>query len=1021
MKRCLFIVLVFMMIGYALNAQTDKISVKLEKTLIHTSAKEALKVWVYFTDKGRNNNLDLIESNLTDRSKQRREKVMGKNLVDKYDIPIYSKYLKGITPYVTKIIVKSKWLNAVSVETTPSNIENISKLSFVKKIDIVKKFKRNQPADEEPSNQSINIENIYAYDYGNSYTQNNQINVPILHDLGINGSGVLICVLDNNFNLLDHETFSSINIISTWDFINNDTTVNDPGEGTHGTQTLSTVGGWSPGNLIGPAFGADYILGKTEVSSFELPIEEDYWVAGAEWADSLGADVLSSSLGYLDWYTWQDMDGNTAVTTIAADIAVSRGIVVVNSAGNEGSAPNNTLIAPSDGDSVIAVAAVTSSGGRSSFSSVGPSADGRTKPDVAAMGSSVTVASTSNTTGYTTSSGTSFSCPLTSGVAALVLAANPSLTPMQVRDALRETASQASAPDNLLGWGILDAYEAVFYFNSKFAHDPLSDEEDLVGPYTVISIIESRLPLLPAEIKLVYGTDTNFGNEVIMQPTGNPNEYSAQIPGTGNPSEYLYYLTTTNDQQITSNLPFKAPIEYFRFYAGPDSLSPDIFHTALYNQALSRWPAEVNAIVMDNLGVDSVWVDFRVNGGILQSFILNNSVNDTYSGFFPISSSTLSAGDSIEYRIYALDNSSLPNIAQYPENGYLSFQMIDALGLAIVIDDDQTTEMTKDGKINYIRPVEKIGLAATRFESVLQRMGYIVDYVSSTAVDTSLLSQYNLIISSSGGDEAPVSSSGLREKLENWVLSNPTQKLIVEGGEVGYDALQSPTYPSFASNVLHGNTWLSDNAGNLILGANQLTHPVAIFPNQLPTNISISYSGWGDEDSILPLNNAYTVYNTLNNANAGGIIIYDNDSDTTSAQIAYMAFNIDAISDTNVANDLIENVVTYLMYDETITETPKNNDNMPISFQLLQNYPNPFNPQTTIKFSVPNESDVELIVFNLLGQQVYQKSLLNLNSGWHKVVFDGSGLSSGIYFYTIKAKESTGKIFNQTRKMVFIQ
>ena len=451
----MFIGLVFLLIGNSLNAQNDKISSKLENALIHTPVDETIKVWVYFTDKGGNDNLELVKNNLTEKSKLRRAKVMGQDIVDKYDVPINSPYINSIKPYISRIVVKSKWLNAVSAEMTPDNIEMVSKFYFVERIDIVNKYKRNKPIEEDSEYESLNIENIYTYDYGNSLTQNNQINVPVVHDLGINGSGILICLLDNNYNLLNHETFSSMNIISTWDFINNDTTVNDPGEGTHGTQTLSTVGGWTPGHLIGPAFGADYILGKTEVNSFELPIEEDYWVAGAEWADSLGADVLSSSLGYIDWYTWQDMDGNTAVTTIAADIAVSRGIVVVNSAGNEGTSSNNTLIAPADGDSVIAVAAVTSSGTRSSFSSIGPSADGRTKPDVAAMGSSVTVASTSNPTGYTTSSGTSFSCPLTSGVAALVLSANPSLTPIQVREALRETASQASTPDNLLGWGIL--------------------------------------------------------------------------------------------------------------------------------------------------------------------------------------------------------------------------------------------------------------------------------------------------------------------------------------------------------------------------------------------------------------------------------------------------------------------------------------------------------------------------------------------------------------------------------------
>ncbi|MBI3193807.1 MAG: S8 family serine peptidase, partial [Ignavibacteriae bacterium] len=206
--------------------------------------------------------------------------------------------------------------------------------------------------------------------------------------------------------------------------------------------------------------------------SSETPVEEDNWAKAIEWADSIGVDVTSTSLGYLDYdasypsWTWQDMNGNTTLITRAADRAVGLGIVVLNSAGNSGTDVHNTLGAPADGDSVISIGAVTSSGTRSSFSSVGPTTDipARIKPDVMAMGSSVTVASSTNPTGYTTSSGTSFSCPLSGGVAALVLCANPSLTPMQVRDAMRQTASNSATPNNTMGWGILNARNAISYF-----------------------------------------------------------------------------------------------------------------------------------------------------------------------------------------------------------------------------------------------------------------------------------------------------------------------------------------------------------------------------------------------------------------------------------------------------------------------------------------------------------------------------------------------------------------------------
>jgi len=1017
------VILIFLFFnGILLNAQTSKISSQLDNALIHVTADETIKIWIYFTDKGDNVNLENVKRNLTTKAQKRRAKVLGEKLVDSYDIPINSQYLSAVKPFVNEVIVKSKWLNAISAKVTPVNIENLAKLGIVKRIDIVKSFKRNQPHDDGTAMQPEVIENTYTFDYGSSFIQNNQINVPVLHDMGLTGNGILICMLDNSYPLYDqHQAFSNMHIVEIWDFIDNDTTIGDPSEGSHGTNTLSTIGGFSEGDLIGPAFGASFILGRTEDNSGETPIEEDYWVEGAEWADSLGADIISSSLGYIDWYTWQDMDGNTAVTTIGADIAVSRGIVVVNSAGNEGLGANNTLIAPADGDSVIAVAAVTSSGTRSSFSSVGPSADGRTKPDIAAMGSGVTVASSSGSNSFSSSSGTSFSCPLSAGVAALVLAANPNLTPMQVRDALRETASQASAPDNSLGWGILNAYDAVFYYNSIFTHEPLSDTENLSGPYDVVSVIDSRLPLVASEIKLVYGTDLNFGNEVILQPTGTTDEYSAQIPGTGNPSEYYYYLTTMNNQQITSTFPFNAPAAYFRFYAGADSISPVISHSSLYNQALSRWPAEINVTATDNLGIDSVWVEYLINGGSSQNFVLTGGINNSYSGLFPVPAASLNAGDFIEYRIHAKDNSTIPNISHLPESGYFGFNVINALGLAVVIDDDQSVESTKDGKEPIFRSTESLGMAANRFEAVLQQMGYLVDNVSAAVLDTSSLSQYDIIISSSGAETAPVTSGELRAKLEQWVLSNPNNKLLIEGGEVGYDALSSPGYPSFATNVLHGYDWHTDNAGNLTLNSNYLNHPLVTTPNQLPSNMTINYSGYGDNDAVEPTSDAYIIYSPQNYSNSGGVIIYDDDSDTTNAQIAYFAFNIDAIGDTNVANQLIENTVTYLMYDPSVTNIPETQSDLPLAFDLKQNYPNPFNPQTTIEFSIPNESKVIFSVYNLLGQNVYQKEMKNMNGGTHKFQFDGTGLSSGIYFYNINVKENSGKIFSQTRKMLYIQ
>jgi subtilisin family serine protease len=294
-------------------------------------------------------------------------------------------------------------------------------------------------------------------------------------------------MMDTGFNNLAHVAMQHLDIMITYDFVNSDSVVSDDGDmgdDNHGSYTLSTIGGYAPGDLIGPAYGATYILAKTENTTWERHIEEDAWVAAAEWADSIGADIITSSLSYSvgfthdeTGYTWSDMDGNTTIVTIGADIAASRGILIVNSAGNAGyvAEPANTLGGPGDGDSVLCVGAVTSTGDRSGFSSVGPSADGRIKPDVMAMGTSVRAASLFSTTDYVGVNGTSFSCPLTAGAAALILEAKPNATNSEIMDALRQTASQADSPDRLMGWGIVDATTAAAIIPTGVGDRPTPD------------------------------------------------------------------------------------------------------------------------------------------------------------------------------------------------------------------------------------------------------------------------------------------------------------------------------------------------------------------------------------------------------------------------------------------------------------------------------------------------------------------------------------------------------------------
>ncbi|MCH7774178.1 MAG: S8 family serine peptidase, partial [Bacteroidetes bacterium] len=442
-----FITILSMLMSISIFAQTNfnKGTAQLNDLLNASSDKDELLVWVFFNDKGENTSSYFInpESVVSEKSLKRRAKVFEEgNLISNMDLPVNSEYIEKLVSLGFEVKQKSKWFNGVSGYVTKSEIGLISQLSSVKSLDVVHKFKKDYSIEEDAGNQSQNNsgyqpDGVNSLNYGPSFTQMNQINVPAVHDMGFTGQGITICSMDAGFDNLAHEVFSSMNIIAMWDFVDGDPDVSQGGS--HGTSTLSTIGGFKEGKLIGPAFSSEFILARTEDIFSETPVEEDNWIAALEWADSIGVDVTTTSLSYLDYdppfqsYTWEDMDGNTALITIAADLAVKIGIVVVNSAGNAGFNPDhNTLGAPADGDSVITVGAVTSAGDRSSFSSVGPTVDGRIKPDLMAMGSGVYVARSSSPTSYGTSSGTSFSCPILAGAAALVLSVDPTLTPMEL-------------------------------------------------------------------------------------------------------------------------------------------------------------------------------------------------------------------------------------------------------------------------------------------------------------------------------------------------------------------------------------------------------------------------------------------------------------------------------------------------------------------------------------------------------------------------------------------------------------
>ncbi|EFA77433.1 hypothetical protein PPL_12035 [Heterostelium album PN500] len=481
--------------------------------------KESHKLWVFFNSKNYNKDghqadqIDISHQNLqvasklldiTERAIDRRSRRAQKIGLDIDDLPVQQSLVNAVekcgrldnNDYLS-VHQRSKWMNSISVsidvdihdsEQHKEKLINqilscITAMPFVEKIDLVRKFSMAPDTKSDFEQKELDEQLIMKADnvvdagnwkqrrtlsteledfYNNTYNSIKQVNAVAAHDLGLDGNGLVILILDSGF-LTSHEVFKNLSILATYDFINNATNVTSPfgdRQNIHGTATLSTIAGYNPGVMVGPAYKAHFLLAKTEDVSDERQQEEDYWVSGIEWGEAHGAELVSSSLGYTQWYKYYDMNGTYATITKAADKAVSKGMVVVSSAGNDG---YKGIGAPADGINVISVGAIDSVGKATFFSSTGPSSDGRVKPDITALGLNNYVADAKCNVCYSHMSGTSFSCPLAAGSIALVMQKNPTWTPQQVYQAITATASQSTSPDIYKGYGILNTFDALNY------------------------------------------------------------------------------------------------------------------------------------------------------------------------------------------------------------------------------------------------------------------------------------------------------------------------------------------------------------------------------------------------------------------------------------------------------------------------------------------------------------------------------------------------------------------------------
>lgn len=474
--------------------------------------------------------------------------------IDSTDLPVSAAWLDSLRkiPNVT-ILNTSKWLNQVLIRTTDANaLAKINSYPFVKAAPAIglrtqadqhtatiNKFTETvTPLDPATINLPARINGADALNYGNNFNQVHIHRGEYLHNHGFTGKGIVIAILDAGFrNYNTNPALDSVRlqnrVLGTWDYVNNESSVTE--DDTHGLYCFTIIASNKPGQIVGTAPHASFWLLRTEQSSAEYPVEEQYWAAAAEFADSAGADMISSSLGYADFddpafnHNLAQRDGNTSIITRSADYAARKGIIVMNSAGNYGTRTDDFkyVSCPADGDSVVTVGATTASGAIASFSSWGPNGAGRLKPNIVSVGQGTVFASV--TGNPASGNGTSYSNPNMAGLVACLWQAFPELSNMQLIDAVQKSSHKYNTPDNRFGYGLPDFKKAMTSllqqqatasstFNNCIVNLQWSSKDDTSVVYTIARKLPGETVF--STIKQVASTSISFkSNSYTLQDT----------------------------------------------------------------------------------------------------------------------------------------------------------------------------------------------------------------------------------------------------------------------------------------------------------------------------------------------------------------------------------------------------------------------------------------------------------------------------------------------------------------------
>jgi Zn-dependent metalloprotease len=548
----------------------------------------------------------------------------------------------------------------------------------------------------------------------------------------------------------------------------------------------------------------------------------------------------------------------------------------------------------------------------------------------------------------------------------------------------------------------------------QIQHTKLGDTENLIGPYSVVAKVFPGLSSLNvSSFKIFYGRGASFTDSVSMMATGNLNEYAGNIPGNGSSATYRYYIIVKDSAGTAVTSPANAPTVYNSFYVGFDTVSPVIAHSPIRDQSIGRWPAKVTASVTDNLGVDSVWVDYYINNEPNDngSFALENGSGNSYSGFFDIDTSEIEIGDSVFYKIVAKDNSFTGNISSSPEAGFHRFAVTEGIAVLVVYDSSQASGIvSKDSITNN-----------------LDRMGMSYEVKNRGAMTSGIvfsLIEYKKVIWLGQGTSTASAEqiSSIKEYL-NAGTPQSKSKLIIFAEDIGYQHGRTGSTNidlDFCNNYL-GFNYLADRPhGTAAWGLVGLEINSGVYDSTIGT--------W--PDVFAPYQDANTTplygFRGIPTDSMNGI---GNETDnfvtaTIGDDIRSLRRAIDSPEGSSVTR-FLEGALNFV--DGIVGVNDNTTKQIPTSFVLKQNYPNPFNPTTKISFALPVQANVTLRIYNTIGQEV--ATLFNdiANAGNFEVQWNGqnsAGMSvaSGMYFYRLDASPTHGGAhFTQVNKMVFLK